>query len=171
MRISIVLVAAALTVACGNGRGRFAFTIADHSNLPALEQKFFQPQRFVSYKTKPVFERDDVLWYAYRPSSPKSDRYYGISLQKKTLGYQEVDLRNRMIIEGQGMVIDHYKGLEEGEYRLKIALNNKVIDQIDFIIVGDSSAETIDYESNEIEETDSSLPVAAASGPASPVGL
>ena len=171
MRISGFLMLAALCISCGNSRGRFAFTVADHSNLPALEQKFFQQQRFVSYKTKPVFERDDVLWYAYRPSSPKSDRYYGISLQKKSLGYQEVDLRNRMIVEGQGMLIDHYKSLDEGEYRLKIALNNKVIDQIDFIIVGDSSAETIDYEVNESEETDSSLPVAAASSPATPIGL
>ncbi len=171
MRISGFLAVAALCISCGNSRGRFAFTVADHSNLPALEQKFFQPQRFVTYKTKPVFERDDVLWYAYRPASPKSDRYYGISLQKKSLGYQEVDLRNRMIIEGQGMLIDNYRSLDEGEYRLKIALNNKVIDQIDFIIVGDSSVETIDYESNETEETDSATPVAAAGAATTGVGL
>jgi hypothetical protein len=171
MRISGYLMLAALCISCGNSPGRFAFTVADHSNLPALEQKFFQPQRFITYKTKPVFERDDVLWYAYRPSSPKSDRYYGISLQKKSLGYQEVDLRNRMIVEGQGMLIDHYKSLDEGEYRLKIALNNKVIDQIDFIIVGDSSVETIDYETNEVEESEASAPVAAAAAPSTGVGL
>ena len=171
MRIFFVLIVATLTLACGNGRGRFAFTVADHSNLPALEQKFFQPQRFLSYKNKPVFERDDVIWYAYRPSWPKSDRYYGISLQKKSLGYQEVDLRNRMIIEGQGMLIDHYKSLDEGEYRLKIALNNRVIDQIDFIVEGDSSSETIDYESSEPEESEAIMPVAAATDMKLPSGL
>jgi hypothetical protein len=100
---------------------------------------------------KPVFERDDVLWYAYRPASVKTGRYYGISLQKKSLGYQEIDLRNRMIIEGQNLLIDQYRSLEEGEYRLKIAYAGEVIDQVDFIVVGDSASESIDYEKDENE--------------------
>jgi hypothetical protein len=133
------------------GRGQFAFTVADHSNLPVLEQHFFKPQRFVKPSTLPIFERDDVLWYAYRPAAVKNGKFYGISLQKKTLGYQEIDLRNRTIIDGQGMLIDHYKQLEEGEYRLKIAYENEVIDQIDFIIVGDSASESIDYSVDETE--------------------
>lgn len=133
------------------GRGQFAFTIADHSNLPVLEQHFFQPQRFVKPATKPIFESDDVVWYAYRPYAIKNGQFYGISLQKKSLGYQEIDLRNRTIAEGQGMLIDHYKQLEEGEYRLKIAFDNEVIDQIDFIVVGDSASESIDYEKDETE--------------------
>lgn len=149
----ILLLIAFSAAGCGffRGRGQFAFTVADHTNLPVLEQHFFKPQRFVKPSTKPIFERDDVLWYAYRPWSVKNGKFYGISLQKKSLGYQEIDLRNRMIVEGQGMLIDHYKQLEEGEYRLKIAYDNKVIDQIDFIVVGDSASESIDYEKDEIE--------------------
>lgn len=142
----------ALTVSCGHGRGRFAFTIADHTDLPVLEQRFFQPQRFVRFEAKPIFERDDVVWYAYKPSSPRVGRFYGISLQKKSLGYQEIDLRNRTLVDGQGMLIDHYKGLDEGEYRMKIAYENKVIDQIDFIVVADSATESIDFETDETGE-------------------
>ena len=56
-----------------------------------------------------------------------------------------------MIAEGQGMLIDHYKQLEEGEYRLKIAYEDEVIDQIDFIVVGDSASESIDYSVDETE--------------------
>lgn len=155
------LAIAGLLTACGNGRGRFAFTVADHSNLPVLEQRFFQPQRFVSYKETPVFERDDVLWFAYRPSAPKYGAYYGISLQKKSLGYQEIDLRNRQIAEGQGMIIDHYRNLEEGEYRLKIAYNNSVIDQVDFIVVADSASESVNFDEDEADDGDS-MPLAAA---------
>ena len=82
------------TIGCGffKGRGQFAFTVADHGNLPVLEQHFFQPHRFVKPSTMPIFESDDVMWYAYRPFSVKSGRFYGISLQKKSLGYQEIDL-------------------------------------------------------------------------------
>lgn len=149
----ILLLLIFISSGCGffRGHGQFAFTVADHTNLPVLEQHFFQPQRFVKPATKPIFERDDVLWYAYRPFSAKMGRFYGISLQKKSLGYQEIDLRNRTIAEGQGMLIDHYKQLEEGEYRLKVAFENEVIDQIDFIVVGDSATESIDYEKDETE--------------------
>ena len=165
MRCVFWLAIAGLMTACGNGRGRFAFTVADHSNLPVLEQRFFHPQRFVSYRQTPVFERDDVLWYAYRPASPKSGTYYGISLQKKSLGYQEIDLRNRQIAEGQGMLIDHYRNLEEGEYRLKIAYNNRVIDQIDFVVVADSASESVNFEEDETETGDG-MPMAAVQSPA-----
>jgi hypothetical protein len=150
-RILPLLALSALSCSFFRGKGQFAFTVADHSNLPVLEQHFFQPQRFVKPLAKPIFERDDVMWYAYRPYSAKTGRFYGISLQKKSLGYQEIDLRNRTIAEGQGMLIDHYKQLEEGEYRLKIAYDNEVIDQIDFIVVGDSASESIDYEKDETE--------------------
>ncbi|MFZ5628200.1 MAG: hypothetical protein ACOY5B_03660 [Spirochaetota bacterium] len=165
MRGVFWLAIAGLMTACGNGRGRFAFTVADHSNLPVLEQRFFHPQRFVTYQQTPVFERDDVLWYAYRPASPKSGAYYGISLQKKSLGYQEIDLRNRQIAEGQGMLIDHYRNLEEGEYRLKIAYNNRVIDQIDFVVVADSASESVNFEEDETE-TNEVMPMAAANSAA-----
>lgn len=150
-RILLLLALSTLNCSFFKGKGQFAFTVADHSNLPVLEQHFFQPKRFVKPLAKPIFERDDVLWYAYRPYSVKTGRFYGISLQKKSLGYQEIDLRNRTIAEGQGMLIDHYKQLEEGEYRLKIAYDNEVIDQIDFIVVGDSASESIDYSVDETE--------------------
>ena len=149
MRLALVLLVLGTILDCGRGRGRFAFTVADHQDLPVLQQHFFQPQRFVRFDTKPVFERDDVLWYAYKPVSPKANKFYGISLQKKSLGYLEVDLRNRTIADGVGLLIDHYKALEEGEYRLRIAYNDEVIDQIDFIVVGDSVSESIDYEKDE----------------------
>lgn len=153
MRILLCALAlAALSTGCARSRGRFAFTVADHTDLPALEQRFFQPQRFVRFDNKPIFERDDVVWYAYKPVSPKSNKFYGISLQKKSLGYQEIDLRNRTIADGQGMLIDHYKGLDEGEYRMKIAYDNEVIDQIDFVVVADSASESIDYETDEASE-------------------
>lgn len=152
MRLLVcALVVAVFTVGCNHARGRFAFTVADHTDLSPLEQRFFHPQRFVRFDTKPIFERDDVVWYAYKPASVKMGKYYGISLQKKSLGYQEIDLRNRTIAEGQGMLIDHYRNLEEGEYRMKIALDNEVIDQVDFIVVADSASESIDFENDETE--------------------
>jgi len=147
-----VLLAAFMMAACTRTRGKFAFTVADHTELNELEKKAFQPQRFNRPATPPVFERDDVVWYAYQPLKVQSGAYYGISLQKKSLGYQEIDLRNRAIADGQGLIIDNYQRLDEGEYRLKIAFANEVIDQIDFVVVGDSDSESIDFESDEKED-------------------
>lgn len=152
LKYLIPLVILGSVLNCFNGRGRFAFALADHQDLPVLEKYYFQPQRFVRPDTKPIFERDEVLWYAYKPFSANAGKFYAISLQKKSLGYQEVDLRNRTLVDGVGLLIDHYKSLEEGEYRLKVAYNNKVIDQIDFIVVGDSASESIDYEKDEDTE-------------------
>lgn len=157
---SALYIAVGLFAACGNSRGRFAFTVADPGNLPLLERRFFQPQRFVSLLQTPVFENDDVIWYAYRPAAPQPGAYYGISLQKKSLGYQEMDLRNRQLVPGQTMLVDHYRELEEGEYRLKIAHNNRVIDQVDFIVVADTASESVDFDQDEAER-DAGLPVAA----------
>ncbi|HRP69850.1 MAG TPA: hypothetical protein PLY93_10000 [Turneriella sp.] len=142
-----------LTIGCGlfKTHGEFSFAVADQSMLPVLEQHFFYPKRFIKPQTTPIFESDDVLWYAYRPHNIDATAFYGISLQKKTLGFQEIDLRNRIIPSGQNLIIDKYERLEEGEYRLRVAYQNKVIDQIDFIIVADSATESIDYEKDESE--------------------
>ncbi|MBV6493051.1 MAG: hypothetical protein LDLANPLL_01066 [Turneriella sp.] len=131
--------------------GEFSFNIADHRTLSNLEQHFFRPSRFEKPKAIPIFETDDVFWYAYRPANIDSTAFYGISLQKKSLGFQEIDLRNRTITQGQNLVIDHYENLEEGEYRLRIAYRNEVIDQVEFIVVADSASESIDYEKDETE--------------------
>ncbi|MBS0619276.1 MAG: hypothetical protein JSR44_13900 [Spirochaetes bacterium] len=152
MRMQVVVLAALAMGACSKTHGKFAFTVADHTELTAFEKKVFQPQRFERPSTPPIFERDDVVWYAYQPLKLRSGAYYGISLQKKSLGYQEIDLRNRAIAEGQGLLIDNYQKLDEGEYRLKIAFENEVIDQIDFVVVGDSDSESIDFESDEKED-------------------
>jgi hypothetical protein len=152
MRWKLAVLGLVVLSACGRGRGKFAFTVANHKELAPLEQHFFQPKRFVRHRVKPIFERDDVLWYAYQPASAKHGRYYGISLQRKSLGYQEIDLRNRKLIDNQEMLIDSYQHLDEGEYRLKIAYEDKVIDQVDFLVVGNSASEAIDFESDEPDE-------------------
>lgn len=153
MRFAVLVLLLATSFACGNSRGKFAFAVADDSELGVLEKNFFHPRRFTSYQRRPIFEQDDVLWYAYRPASPQYGIYYGVSLQKKSLGYQEIDLRNHKIADGQDMLIDHYRDLAEGEYRLKVALNNKVIDQVDFLIVADAARESVDFAQDEPEGT------------------
>lgn len=150
LRLAVPLLLGLITANCSS-RGKFAFAVADHTNLSVLEQHFYTPQRFERPQVKPIFESDDVLWFAYRPHSVRENEFYAVSLTKKNLGYQEIDLRNRTIATGVGHLIDHYTNLEEGEYRLRIAHNNKVIDQIDFVIVGDSASESIDYDRDEPE--------------------
>ena len=62
-------------------------------------------------------------------------------------------------IQGQG-----YRNLEEGEYRLKIAYNNRVIDQIDFVVVADSASESVNFEEDETD-TGEGMPMASAQSP------
>lgn len=148
-----ILAIAFLSSACQAARGRFGFTTADNQELSPLEKKFFVPQRFKTPTRTPLFEREDVIWYAYTPHSPNIGAYYGISLQKKSLGFQEIDLRNHTLQPGQSALIDSYRNLEEGEYKLKIALANKIIDEVDFIVVDASGEDAIDFEKDEPELT------------------
>lgn len=152
MRLHLFCVFFLLT-ACSQ-KSRFGFAVGDAAQLPELERRFYQPQRFVSYQRVPIFEEDDVLWFAYRPASPQPGAFYGISLQKKSLGYQEIDLRNRQLVPEQDLLIDHYRNLSPGEYRIKIAYQNRVIDQVDFIIVADSASEAIDFATDEPESAE-----------------
>jgi len=150
LRLLACAFVAVISLNC-KSKGRFAFAVSDHTELSVLEQHYYAPGRFQRPKEKPIFETNDVLWFAYQPGSVHENEYYAISLAKKSLGYQEIDLRNRSIATGVGQLIDHYKNLDEGEYRLRIAYNNKVIDQIDFVVVADSASESIDYERDEPE--------------------
>ena len=149
-RFVFLLLFALASLACKRSAGKIAFTIADTQALGILEAKYFQPSRFQQSKQTPIFETDDVIWFAYKPTSPQLGARYAISLLKKGLGFQEIDLRNQVLDSSRGLIIDSYRHLDAGEYKIRFAVNNESLDEFNLLIVEDSDVEVVNYDAEEI---------------------
>lgn len=141
-----LLLSSLLFVACGQKKGRFAFYISEQSDWSVLRNKLFQPDIFKKYQEPIVFTKGLDIWFSYLPALSRWESTYAISLSKKTLGYNEIDLRNQVLKREREMLIEHYEPLPIGKYLLRIAINNKVIDSIYFEVRADENAEKIDYD-------------------------
>lgn len=111
-----------------------------------MRNKLFQPDVFKIYQEPIVFTKGLDIWFSYVPAVPRWGSTYAVSLSKKTLGYNEIDLRNQVLKRSRKMLIDHYSPLPIGKYLLRIAINNKVIDSVYFEVRADENAEKIDYD-------------------------
>ena len=137
-----------LTFSCAPeiGKGKFAFFAADQQQLNNLEEKLYQPRRFKKFKPPISFAQDKTLWYIYKPDTKDYKLPYAISLQKKSLGYIEIDLKNKMLSPEVGGFIDLFEDLEVGHYAIKIAYKNLVIDEIKFSIERKENPDSIDFD-------------------------
>ncbi|MDH5719809.1 MAG: hypothetical protein OEZ13_04215 [Spirochaetia bacterium] len=131
---------------CSSKPGIFAFFPVDMSVLTAEQKIWFQPSDFRRFRDPIYFEKHHTVWYAYKPDSPKHGKTYAISLLKKSLGYIEVDIRNQALKKSTDYLVDRYDNLETGFYKLKIAVDNKVIDFVNFEIVESADKHVINYE-------------------------
>lgn len=116
------------------------------SDLTLLEKKFYRPSEFKKMKAPVHFETDDVIWFSYEPASPDADTLYAVSLQKKSLGYVESDLRNLRLAPETSHLIDKFENLEEGDYLLKVAAEGKVLSQTHFTVLQDTATDVVDYD-------------------------
>lgn len=141
-----VLLAIFTQIGCFGKEGQFSFFAADMSDLTLLEKKFYRPSEFKKMRAPVSFETDDVIWFAYEPPSPDASALYAVSLQRKSLGYVEIDLRNLRLALGTDQLIDKFENLETGEYLLKVAADGKVLSQTSFSILEDSASDVVDYD-------------------------
>jgi len=135
-----------MSQSCAKKPGIFAFYPVDMSVLTPEQKIWFQPTDFRRFNQPVFFKRHHTIWYSYKPDSPKFKKPYAISLLKKSLGYIEIDLRNQVIKNSAGFLVDRYDNLETGFYKIKIAVDNEVIDFFDFEIIESSDSDVIDYE-------------------------
>lgn len=148
---------------CQKDTGKLAFAVVDENLMTPLEAKNFIPRRFYLFHDKTLFPAGKKIWFVYIP--PLEFRVYGkttfaISLQKKSLGYLEIDLRNKTISPLDPYLRDFYENLEPGDYRLRISANAEVLVEKDFEVIESQDSDFIDYEkelSDEEENEDEIL--------------
>lgn len=131
---------------CGSRKTRFAFFAATESKLNALQQKWFQPKIFKYLKHPIEFNQKQTLWVYYKPVNFSYDNLYALSLSKKSLGWNEIDLKNKKISPDINALIDSYRNLPPGEYQLRIAFDNKVLDRIQFTVRAEINEDAINYD-------------------------
>lgn len=145
-----------LQIACQKKTGVFAFSVVEHNSVLLREseaiEESYQPKVFRRKKNPIVFPQGSDVWCLYAPASPRSGKTYALSLSKKTLGYNEIDLRNQILNRSQRTLLQKYSSLPVGHYLLRIALENKVIDSVAFEIRPDEKNHVIDYEAPLREE-------------------
>lgn len=153
--IAAVLIVFSLLYGCTGGEenGTFAFFAADQSQLGEVQGRLFRPDSFKKFAEPGLFEQNRVLWLAYRPVSPDFGDIYALSLSKKSLGWIEIDLKNIQLSREVGYIVDYYNDLEPGEYMLRIAHENRVIDSYKFVIVPVQDETFIDFSLPVSDET------------------
>ena len=126
--------------------GMFAFFPAEMSELDSLGKNHYRPKWFKKYRSGTSFPSDKTLWFTWKPSAPDTTLPYAISLSRKSLGFNEIDLRNSTIRPGVGAIVDYYENLEPGQYLLRVAYKNTVQDSVYFDIVSTVGPGLVDYE-------------------------
>lgn len=126
--------------------GVFGFFAADMSELDAMSRSNYRPRWFKKYTEETSFPSDKTLWFIWKPQNPDTSLPYAISLSRKSLGYNEIDLRNAAIREGVGGIVDYFENLEPGQYMLRVAYKNSVLDYVYFDIVPATGPGEVDYE-------------------------
>lgn len=138
---------AAITLACGKSQGELAFSRPDESQMTEMEKTYFVPRRFHKIVEPAIFPEGGKLWFSYKPPLRLyGSRTYAFSLQKKSLGFIEIDLRNITLTPGITHLVDFYENLEPGDYLLKIADIDGLLMEYNFEIAENDSTRTLDYD-------------------------
>ncbi|MCS6984672.1 MAG: hypothetical protein NZM25_06065 [Leptospiraceae bacterium] len=149
-------------LACQKRTGELAFALVDESTMSPLEAYNFVPRRFYKSLAKGIFPDNKKLWFVYRP--PLELTLYGkpifiFALQKKSLGYLDIDLRRKTVDPQDGVIRDFYENLQEGDYRLRITTPEEVLLEYDFEIISMRDQDIVNYEEEVIPDSQEGLEV------------
>jgi len=144
----VLLIILLNSMLCSAQKHGFAFYPVDMANFNLVQKKFFTPTNFQTYKSPILFSDKQSIWFSYNPEKRSFKNPYAISLSKKSLGWIEIDLRNKVLNKQTKLIIDKYSNLDPGKYLIRIALNNVTLDQVEFEILNitNQNSDYIDYE-------------------------
>lgn len=147
-RALAVLFSLTLFGSCMKGPGSFSFHAVDDSGFTSFQKKMYVPREFKKYTGQILFNENENLWFAYKPSKVSFEQPYAVSLSQKSLGWIEVDLKNLHMSRSIGYLVNNYPELKKGKYKLTVALENSLLDSIEFEILkkGDQKDDFIDYD-------------------------
>ncbi|WCL49984.1 hypothetical protein [Leptospira sp. GIMC2001] len=152
----LALVFSIFLVSCGDPKGNFGWAVSFEEGTSELDKDFNVQTEFTMTREDLIFSPQDTIHFVYvfdSGASPEKEFYF--SLNKKSIDYLEIDLRRKMIEEGNAVIRDSYIGLGVGEYLLKAAFEGDVFDQVEFKVLPEDGFFTESLErdlSTEIED-------------------
>ncbi len=135
-----------MLASCSESKSVFAFREVRPIDEEMLESVLYRPSEFRIVKPPVEFMDGHDLWMSYTPARKKAATPYAISLAHKSLDFMEIDLRNRTLDASVGSIVDRYQNLKPGEYRFRIALDGKIIDELYFRIIPGRGTGYLDYD-------------------------
>ncbi|HNU90856.1 MAG TPA: hypothetical protein PKO25_03190 [Spirochaetota bacterium] len=120
---------------CGGLKGEFA-----------LRQPLADEYRRVA--GVPEFPADGHVDWVYAFREVKDVHSIGVILMKREIVWVDVSARTERIDPAQRVIYGAIEGLARGRYRLLIAENGKIVDEMEFVVFDDSP----DEEAGGIEE-------------------
>ncbi|MCC5815295.1 MAG: hypothetical protein JJT78_11100 [Leptospira sp.] len=136
MKIYVILFL--LVINCGSPKGNFGWTTTMDEGISEIDREFKLQTQFQMSREDLFFSLDETIHFVYIFESRVShkDEFF-FSLNKKSIDYLEIDLRRKSIEEGNPIIRDKYRGLDIGDYRLKVAYEGDVFDEVDFKVMPD----------------------------------
>lgn len=148
MKVYFVVFLAFITSSCWDNSGSFSFHSINEHKFTEFQRKNYIPRTFHKYKSPVQFNEDETLWFAYEPSKVVNNGIYAVSLSRKSLGWIEIDLKNVKFSRKTGYLIDNYPKLKSGRYLLTVAIDNTILNSVEFEILkqSDQREDYIDYD-------------------------
>ncbi len=121
---------------CGNLEGDFGWNPVQEEGISPLEEEFIIHTQYRVSRKDLYFSPNDTIYFVYIfKSKVTPSQEFFFSLNKKSIDYLEIDLRRKRIEEGDPVIRDKYKGLDIGDYMLKVAYEGEVFDSVQFQIL------------------------------------
>lgn len=123
---------------CGKPEGNFGWATTLDEGISEIDQEFHLQTQFQMSREDLFFSPDETIHFVYIFDSRVSQKdEFFFSLNKKSIDFLEIDLRRKSIEEGSPIIRDKYRGLGVGDYRLKVAYEGDVFDEVDFKVLPD----------------------------------
>lgn len=153
----------AFTVNCGHSVGEFGWAVTKSEIDDPMFHFTNVHTDFIMARENLTFEIDDTIHYIY--TLPPGNLFsfldfsgsgeYKVALDKESLGFVEIDLKRKKIEQGNNLLRGSFSDLEPGNYRIKIVLEEEVIDSLDFkVLPKDSYYSGLDESDSGGNETD-----------------
>lgn len=121
--LSIIFIVIVLS-GCGKLKGTFAYKTID-----------MDMYRLWNYDME--FDRDDKIDWVFKINEIDKERYVGVVMLKKEVGWIDIDKYTATITPFAPNVYGEFQNLEPGNYKVTLVEQGMLIDEVEFIVYDD----------------------------------
>lgn len=106
--------------------------------MSLLERELVVVSEYTLTRKNLYFSPNDIIHYIYRfDRSPGGSKEFIVTLEKKSLGYVEIELKKKHIEPSTRYIKDRFTHLDEGKYRVNLVFGKNIIDTVYFEVIPD----------------------------------